>query len=48
LQTVQSAASRYLRNARAANLDNAMFYMNDHSARKWESSNDRYTGQIPW
>src|SRR5258708_19636812 len=34
-QTVQSAASNYLRNAPAANLGNAMFYMNAHSARKW-------------
>jgi hypothetical protein len=27
-------APRYLRNAPAANFDNAMFYMNGHSVRK--------------
>src|SRR5260370_29136105 len=34
-QTVHAAASNYLRNAPAANLGDAMFYMNAHSARKW-------------
>jgi hypothetical protein len=34
---LQSAASRSIRNAQAANFDNAMFYMNDHSVRKWEA-----------
>ena len=34
---MQSAASRSLRNAPEANFDNAMFYMNDHSVRKWEA-----------
>jgi len=31
----QSAASRYLRDVPEGDLDDAMFYMNDHSARKW-------------
>jgi hypothetical protein len=33
---VQSAAMRSIRNVPAGNFDDAMFYMNDHSARKWK------------
>src|ERR1700759_5114722 len=33
-QSLRSTASRSFRNAPAANLNNAMFYMNDHSVRK--------------
>jgi hypothetical protein len=35
LQSLQSAAPRSFRDVPAGNFDNAMFYMNDHSARKW-------------
>jgi hypothetical protein len=43
---LQSAASRYLRNAPAANFSNAMFYMNDHSVRKWEAVTTGILGQF--
>jgi hypothetical protein len=36
LQSLQSAAPRCFRDVPAVNFDNAMFYMNDHSARKWK------------
>jgi hypothetical protein len=38
--------SRYLRSAPAANLDNAMFYMNDHSVRKWQAVTTGILGQF--
>jgi hypothetical protein len=37
LQSLRSAASRSFRDVPAGNLGNAMFYMNDHSVRKWEA-----------
>ena len=45
LQSLPSAASRYLRNAPDGNLGNAMFYMNDHSARKGEPVTTGILGQ---
>jgi hypothetical protein len=43
---LQSAASRYLRDVPAGNFDNAMFYMNDHSVRKWEAVTTGILGQF--
>ena len=37
------AASRSIRNVPADNFDNAMFYMNDHSVRKWRAVTTEYT-----
>ena len=43
---LQSAVPRYLRDVPAGNFDNAMFYMNDHSVRKWEAVTTGILGQF--
>ena len=43
---VQSAALRSVRNVSAGNFDDAMFYMNGHSARKWGLVTARILGQF--
>jgi len=43
---MQSAGPRSFRNVPASNFDDAMFYMNDHSARKWEPVATDILGQF--
>jgi tetratricopeptide (TPR) repeat protein len=43
---VQSVELRSFRNVPVGNFDDAMFYMNDHSARKWELVAARILGQF--
>jgi hypothetical protein len=46
LQSLQSEASRSLRNVTEANFGNAMFYMNDHSVRKGDPVTTGILGQF--
>jgi tetratricopeptide (TPR) repeat protein len=46
LQSLRSAASRSFRDVPAGNFGNAMFYMNDHSVRKWKAVTTGILGQF--